>query len=136
MIFNMNKFNFKFGSRYGSPRTATLTTIEDGEAVFLVQGHSWYTRGGEGMFDFEGGPFYAIGGDFHGRGDITHVVAAPRVTPIHDPLKPNDDYCEVGCLVSVKLNKDAKREIKKWQENRPKIDALKQEVSDWLNNGQ
>jgi hypothetical protein len=130
MIFNMSKFNFKFGSRYGSPRTATLVSEEKGEAVFLVQGQSYFTRGGDGMFDFEGGPFYCIGGDFHGRGDISYVVAAPRVVPA------DQENTETGCLVTVKLNKDAKREIKKWEENRVKVEALKQEVSDWLNNGQ
>lgn len=75
------------------------------------------------MFDFEGGPFYGEGGDFHGRGDILSVTPAPVGTP------------EGGCHVLVKLNKDAKREIKKWNENRPKVEALKEEVDEWLDNG-
>jgi hypothetical protein len=126
----MSKFNFKFGSRYGALRTATLVSQEKDEAVFHVHGISYFTRGGEGMFDFEGGPFYAVGGDFHGRGDISYVVAVPSAVPA------DQDITGVGCLVTVKLNKDAKREIKKWNDNLPKINALKQEVSEWLNNGQ
>jgi hypothetical protein len=120
MIVNMNNYTFTFGSRYGDKRTATMIEQENGQATFHVHGESHYVRGGEGMYDFEGGPFYGVGGDFHGRGDILSVVPAP----------------EKGCLVVVKLNKDAKKEIQKWNESRPKIEALKQEIGEWLDNGE
>jgi len=130
MIVNMNNYTFTFGSRYGEKRTATLIEEEKGQATFHVHGVSRYVRGGEDMFDFEGGPFYGVGGDFHGRGDILSVVPAPRVVPADQ----NDSVG--GCLVVVKLNKDAKKEIQKWNESRPKIEALKQEIGEWLDNGE
>lgn len=119
----MKTFTITIGSRYGEKRTATMLSEENGHATFHIHGVSRYVRGGEGMFDFEGGPFYGEGGDFHGRGDILSVLPAPAGTP------------EGGCYVVVKLNKDAKKEIQKWNENRPKIEALKEEVDEWLDNG-
>ena len=119
----MKSYTFTFGNRYGQRRTATLLSDDSGEGTFHIYGESHYVRGGEGMFDFEGGPFYGEGGDFHGRGDILSVVPAPKDTP------------EGGCYVLVKLNKNAKREIKNWNENRQKVEALKEEVNEWLDNG-
>ena len=115
-------------SRYGDKRTIECVDSEKG--IFKIYGKAHFCRQGEAMFDFEGGPFYAVGGDFHGRGDISYVVAVPSAVPA------DQDITGVGCLVTVKLNKDAKREIKKWNDNLPIINALKQEVSEWLNNGQ
>lgn len=47
----------KFKSRYGDERILTL--LEDGR--YRVEGRSLYTRHGDGLFDFEGGPCYIVG---------------------------------------------------------------------------
>jgi hypothetical protein len=57
----------KFKSRYGDERTITL--LEDGS--YKVEGRSLYTRHGDGLFDFEGGPCYIVGERFFdGIGDL------------------------------------------------------------------
>lgn len=47
----------KIKSRYGDERIITL--LEDGS--YRVEGRSLYTRHGDGLFDFEGGPCYMVG---------------------------------------------------------------------------
>ncbi len=47
----------KFKSRYGDERTITL--LEDGR--YRIEGRTLYTRHGDGLFDFEGGPCYMVG---------------------------------------------------------------------------
>ena len=47
----------KFKSRYGDERILTL--LEDGS--YKVEGRTRYTRHGDGLFDFEGGPCYMVG---------------------------------------------------------------------------
>ena len=47
----------KFKSRYGDERILTL--LEDGS--YRVEGRTLYTRHGDGLFDFEGGPCYMVG---------------------------------------------------------------------------
>jgi hypothetical protein len=47
----------KFKSRYGDERILTL--LEDGS--YKVEGRTLYTRHGDGLFDFEGGPCYMVG---------------------------------------------------------------------------
>lgn len=47
----------KFKSRYGDERTITL--LENGS--YKIEGRSLYTRHGDGLFDFEGGPCYIVG---------------------------------------------------------------------------
>jgi hypothetical protein len=47
----------KFKSRYGDERILTL--LEDGR--YRVEGRTLYTRHGDGLFDFEGGPCYIVG---------------------------------------------------------------------------
>ena len=47
----------KFKSRYGDERILTL--LEDGS--YKVEGRTIYTRHGDGLFDFEGGPCYMVG---------------------------------------------------------------------------
>jgi hypothetical protein len=47
----------KFKSRYGDERIITL--LEDGR--YRVEGRTLYTRHGDGLFDFEGGPCYIVG---------------------------------------------------------------------------
>ena len=47
----------KFKSRYGDERIISIT--EDGR--YKIKGRSLYTRHGDGLFDFEGGPCYIVG---------------------------------------------------------------------------
>jgi hypothetical protein len=47
----------KFKSRYGDERTLTLLT----DGSYKIEGRSLYTRHGDGLFDFEGGPCYIVG---------------------------------------------------------------------------
>jgi len=47
----------KFKSRYGDERILTL--LEDGS--YRVEGRTLYTRHGDGLFDFEGGPCFMVG---------------------------------------------------------------------------
>lgn len=47
----------KVYSRYGDERIISIT--EDGR--YKVKGRSLYTRHGDGLFDFEGGPCYIVG---------------------------------------------------------------------------
>ena len=47
----------KFKSRYGDERILTL--LENGS--YKVEGRTLYTRHGDGLFDFEGGPCYMVG---------------------------------------------------------------------------
>jgi hypothetical protein len=47
----------KFKSRYGDERILTL--LEDGS--YKIEGRSLYTRHGDGLFDFEGGPCLMVG---------------------------------------------------------------------------
>ena len=47
----------KFKSRYGDERIITL--LEDGR--YRIEGRSLYTRHGDGLFDFEGGPCLMVG---------------------------------------------------------------------------
>jgi hypothetical protein len=44
-------------SRYGDERIISIT--EDGR--YKIKGRSLYTRHGDGLFDFEGGPCYIVG---------------------------------------------------------------------------
>lgn len=50
-------------SRYGNLRTVRYITKKSA----LMFGHSLYTRGAEGMFDFEGGPCLFVGSEFLGQ---------------------------------------------------------------------
>jgi hypothetical protein len=47
----------KVKSRYGDERIISIT--EDGR--YKIKGRSLYTRHGDGLFDFEGGPCYIVG---------------------------------------------------------------------------
>ena len=53
----MLKMIKKFKSRYGDERILTL--LEDGS--YKVEGRTLYTRHGDGLFDFEGGPCLMVG---------------------------------------------------------------------------
>ena len=55
----------KFKSRYGDERIITL--LEDGR--YKIEGRSLYTRHGDGLFDFEGGPCLMVGDRFLDTGN-------------------------------------------------------------------
>jgi hypothetical protein len=59
----------KLKSRYGDERIITL--LEDGR--YRIEGRSLYTRHGDGLFDFEGGPCLMVGDRFL---DIDESVVA------------------------------------------------------------
>jgi|LauGreDrversion4_2_1035121.scaffolds.fasta_scaffold00262_44 hypothetical protein len=122
----MSNYSFTFGSRYGDRRTAELIEHDDKEVIFRVSGMSRYVRGAEQYFDFEGGPDYGQGYDFHGRGEVLAVHPAPAL-----------DLPEghAACYVTVRLNKDAKKDIAKWKKNQGAVEQLKQEIGEWLDNG-
>ena len=49
-------------SRYGVSRSLSpLPRRDDGTQAFILWGESHYVRGGDGMIDFEGGPFVSTG---------------------------------------------------------------------------
>lgn len=49
---------YAFTSRYGEARSLSPLGVQsDGTRAYIIEGESRYVRGGEGMIDFEGGPF-------------------------------------------------------------------------------
>ena len=49
-------------SRYGATRSLSpLGAQSDGTRQYILWGRSHYVRGGDGMIDFEGGPFVSTG---------------------------------------------------------------------------
>ncbi len=96
-------FEFDDYSRYGDLRTIRPIDIANG--VFKVMGKSLFSRGGEGMYDFEGGPLLMIGEQFYSLGTIAALQSIPSNV---------DGYCAV--LVSVDYNKKTISEAMNWQE--------------------
>jgi hypothetical protein len=62
----------KFKSRYGDERI--LTTLKDGR--YRVEGRTNFTRHGDGLFDFEGGPCYIVGDRLL---DVKHLPIIEKV---------------------------------------------------------
>jgi len=53
---------YTLSSRYGVARSLSpLGEQSDGTRAYIIEGESRYVRGGEGMIDFEGGPFVCNG---------------------------------------------------------------------------
>lgn len=109
-------YSFTVKSRYHSLRSVIL--LDRRRGIFKVSGKSDFVRAGEGMFDFEGGPFYFIGGWFHDMGEITSVT----------PVNGEDGNATV--LVTVRLTKSARakigRTIKKTKETADVCDQTDQ----------
>ena len=62
MTHNTTPTAYTTSSRYGVPRSLSpLRSREDGARQFVLWGESRYVRGGDGMIDFEGGPFVSTG---------------------------------------------------------------------------
>ena len=100
-------YEFTTRSRYGQLRTITL--LDEQRGMFKVSGPSEFCRGGEDMFDFEGGPFYCVDFDFHGIGTVLSVTI-----PCQEEREANC-FHEPTVLVTVRLSSKGKKEIKKWQ---------------------
>ena len=81
-------------SRYGDKRTIECVDSEKG--IFKVYGKSLFSRGAEGMFDFEGGPMLMVGEEFYGLGTIAGLDSNRR---------PEDEGTDACVYVSVDLNK-------------------------------
>ena len=89
-------------SRYGNRRTIECVDSEKG--IFKVYGKSQFCRGGEGMYDFEGGPMLEVGEEFYGFGTIAGLDTTK---------KPEDHDLDACVYVSVDLNKKTIREFRR-----------------------
>ena len=65
----------KIQSRYGEIRNIDL--LDQDRGIFCMHGLSNFTRGGDGMFDFEGGPMLMVGEEFYGAGTISALSVFP-----------------------------------------------------------
>lgn len=83
-------------SRYGEERTITL--LEDG--TYRVEGKSLYSRFGDGLFDFEGGPCYIAGDRLL---DVNDDVIIESIKIDHDT--PDG---VAACILHVKKEKNVK----------------------------
>ena len=84
----------KFKSRYGDERIITL--LEDGR--YRVEGRTLYTRHGDGLFDFEGGPCYIVGDR------LLEVSNTPVIEKVEiDESVVADNYA--GVILTVKKGK-------------------------------
>jgi len=88
-------------SRYGDKRTIECVDCEKG--VFKMYGKSEFCRGGEGMFDFEGGPMLEVGEQFYGLGTIAGLDSNRRL---------EDQGIDACVYVSVDMNWRTRNEFK------------------------
>lgn len=80
-------------SRYGDKRT--IECVDPKKGVFKMYGKSEFCRGGEGMFDFEGGPMLEVGEQFYGLGTIAGLDSNRRL---------EDQGIDACVYVSVDMN--------------------------------
>ncbi len=80
-------------SRYGDKRT--IECVDPKKGVFKMNGKSEFCRGGEGMFDFEGGPMLEVGEQFYGLGTIAGLDSNRRL---------EDQGIDACVYVSVDMN--------------------------------
>tara|TARA_R110000868_G_scaffold301886_1_gene562383 strand:+ start:13 stop:294 length:282 start_codon:yes stop_codon:yes gene_type:complete len=90
----------KFKSRYGDERILTL--LEDGS--YKVEGRTLYTRHGDGLFDFEGGPCYMVGDRLL---DVDDEVIIDSITIDQNIVK--EDYAAV--IITTRKAKRGKSKI-------------------------
>jgi len=88
-------------SRYGDKRTIECVDHEKG--IFKIYGKAYFCRGGEGMFDFEGGPMLEVGEQFYGLGTIAGLDTTK---------KPEDHNLDACVYVSVDMNKKTIRALR------------------------
>jgi hypothetical protein len=86
----------KTKSRYGDERIITL--LEDGS--YKVEGRSLYSRGGDGLFDFEGGPCFIVGDRLL---DVEDDVVIESIKVMHDTPEG-----VAGCILYVRKEKNVK----------------------------
>jgi len=91
----------KFKSRYGDERILTL--LENGS--YKVEGRTLYTRHGDGLFDFEGGPCYMVGDRLL---DIDDEVIIESLTI--DQSVDKEDYAAV--IIKTRNAKRGKSKIR------------------------
>jgi hypothetical protein len=82
----------KIKSRYGDERIITL--LEDGS--YKVEGRSLYSRFGDGLFDFEGGPCFIVGDRLL---NVEDDVIIESIKVLHDTPEG-----VAGCILYVKEN--------------------------------
>ena len=80
-------------SRYGDKRT--IECVDPKKGIFKIYGKSYFCRGGEGMFDFEGGPMLEVGEQFYGLGTIAGLDSNRRL---------EDQGIDACVYVSVDMN--------------------------------
>lgn len=85
----------KFKSRYGDERILTL--LEDGS--YKIEGRSLYTRHGDGLFDFEGGPCIMVGDRLLGVDDEVII----------DSLKIDESVVDKDYAAVIIKTRNAKR---------------------------
>lgn len=83
----------KIKSRYGEERIMTL--LEDG--TYRVEGRSLYSRFGEGLFDFEGGPCFMAGDMLL---DVEEPLIIESIEVVHDTPEG-----VAACILHVKKEK-------------------------------
>lgn len=86
----------KIKSRYGDERIITL--LEDGS--YKVEGRSLYSRFGDGLFDFEGGPCFIVGDRLL---DVEDNVIIESIKIMHDTPEG-----VAGCILYVRKEKNVK----------------------------
>ena len=86
----------KIYSRYGVERI--ITPLDDGS--YKVEGESLYSRFGEGLFDFEGGPCFMVGDRML---DVDEPMLIESIQVIHDTPEGI-----AGCIVHVKKDTNVK----------------------------
>ena len=80
-------------SRYGDKRT--IECVDPKKGIFKMYGKSEFCRGGEGMYDFEGGPMLEVGEQFYGLGTIAGLDSNRRL---------EDQGIDACVYVSVDMN--------------------------------
>lgn len=78
-------------SRYGDERIISIT--EDGR--YKIKGRSLYTRHGDGLFDFEGGPCYIVGDRLL---DVDDNLIIEKIDIDNNIVEKN----YAGCIITVK----------------------------------
>jgi hypothetical protein len=96
----------KIKSRYGDERTITL--LENGS--YKVEGRSMYSRFGDGLFDFEGGPCYIAGDRLL---DVDDLVIIESIEVVHDTPEG-----VAACILNIKKESNVKVSKKSNRKNK------------------
>ena len=96
----------KIKSRYGDERIITL--LENGS--YKVEGRSMYSRFGDGLFDFEGGPCFIAGDRLL---DVDDPVIIESIEVVHDTPEG-----VAACILNVRKAKNVKVSKKSNRKNK------------------